>query len=133
MAETATLIRRLAAALILALGPAAFAEAGDAFSRHAGRIHSLLPAAGVLIIEEVGANGEEAMVEVAVTAAAIVRVWRDPAQPWQWQEQPTRLHRFAAGTFVVVVGRRDASGVVHASRVEVPKVEPVPQQFVYVR
>lgn len=92
--------------------------------RHAGRLHSLSPAHGLLLIEESGANGRTEFVEVEIRDAEIVHIWRDPVRPWEWRERPTKAHRWTAGTFVVVIGRLHPSGVVDADRVEFPDVSP---------
>jgi len=91
-------------------------------TRHAGHIHSLKPADGVLVIEEIGSNGRNEMVSVRIGDAKVVRVWRDPDRPWGWRERRVRLHEFPAGTFVVVIGREDPWGRLHADRVEIPEI-----------
>lgn len=97
-------------------------EAAPQLARHAGRVHSLIPHARVLIIEEWGAGGAERVIEVHVRDAEVVKVGRDPKRPWEWRERPTRLRRLPVGTFVVVIGRQVAPGVVEADRVEVPSM-----------
>ena len=92
-------------------------------TRHAGHIHSLKPVDGVLVIEEIGSNGRIEMVSVQISDAEVVRVWRDPHRPWTWRERRVRLHEFPAGTFVVVIGREDPWGRLHADRVEIPEIE----------
>ena len=77
-----------------------------------------------LTIEEVGVNGTTDLLQVRIRRADVVRVWRDPAEPWQWRERPTRIHRWPAGTFVVVIGTAAPSGVIDGTRVELPKVAP---------
>ena len=52
----------------------------------------------------------------------MVRIWRDPADPWTWRERPTSIYRWPVGTYVVVIGRRIDQGSVEASRIEIPKV-----------
>lgn len=111
-----------AAALVLTMAIAAGVEADDP-ERHSGILHSLSPAHGLLVIEETGANGQTQLVETQIRGAAVVRISRDPAHPWEGREQPTQLHRWAAGTFVVVIGRSDRSGLVNAQRVEIPAIE----------
>lgn len=95
-------------------------EAGD-LGRYTGRLQSFRPADGVLVVEKVGASGESDLIEVQTRGAEVARVWRDPAKPWQWRERPTRVYRWPAGTFVVVIGRADRHGVIQASRIEIPK------------
>jgi hypothetical protein len=104
--------------LLLLADPAS----GGGEARHAGRIHSLAPAEGVLVIEEVVSDGATEFVHVRVRDAEVVRVWRDRADPWQWRERPTWLYRLPAGTFVVIIGRQEASGAITARRIEVPEV-----------
>ena len=40
-----------------------------------------------------------------------------------WSERPTRIQRWAAGTMVVVIGRTDTTGTIHATRVELPRID----------
>lgn len=96
------------------------AEAGG-IGRYTGRVQSFRPADGVLVVEEFGARGRSELVEVQTRGAEVVRVWRDRAQPWRWRDRPTRLYRWPAGTFLVVIGRVDRHGVIRASRIEIPK------------
>jgi hypothetical protein len=89
--------------------------------RHSGTVHSFTPADGVLVIEAVGVDGEEETVWADIRNADIVRLSRDPRRPWQWRERPTRAHWLSIGTYVTVIGREGRSGIVRASRVEVPQ------------
>lgn len=106
--------------------------AGDDLERHAGRIHSISPADGLLIIQEVGANATERVIWVQITNAEVVRVSRDPNHTWGWRERLVRLHMFPVGTVVVVIGHRDPSGMFQATRVEIPKIEPLWEEHVHV-
>jgi hypothetical protein len=110
------------AALVLLTLVAAGVDAGGP-ARHAGTLHSLSPAQGVLVIEERGEHGRTELVEIQIRRAKVVRIWRDPTRPWEWRERPTLLHRWAAGTFIVVIGQADNAGVVDAERVEIPAIE----------
>lgn len=105
-------------AFILSIGSASASH----MARHAGRVHSMIPHEGVLIIEDVGANNAVEKIKVDIRNARILRVWRDPDRPGRWQERPTRAQRLSVGTFVVVIGKARASGVVEADWIEVPKV-----------
>jgi hypothetical protein len=91
--------------------------------RYSGRLHSLSPAKGLLVIEESAKDGRTEVVEIQIRRANVVRIQRDPTRPWEWRERPTALHRWAAGTFIVVIGRPDNMGVVDAERIEIPAVE----------
>jgi len=82
----------------------------------------MIPAEEILVIKEFGARGEE-LVEVDIQDAEVVRLWRDPDRPWRWRERPIRAQRLSVGTFVVVIGRAHASGIIDADRIEVPKAE----------
>jgi hypothetical protein len=68
-----------------------------------------------------GPDGVEETVWADVRDAAIVRLSRDPRRPWEWRERSTRAHRLPSGTYVTVIGREGTSGIVRASRVEVPQ------------
>ena len=98
-------------------------EAGG-LVRHAGRLQSMDPAEGVLMIEEVGVIGTTDLLQVRIRRADVVRVWRDPAEPWQWRGRPTRIHPRPARPLVGVIGATAPSGVIDATRVELPKVAP---------
>lgn len=95
----------------------------DGLARYAGHVHSMVPADGKLVIEEVGANGMTALVEVQIRGATAVRVGRDPDHPWLWWERPVRLYRLPARTFVIIIGHEDGSGVINANRIEVPEIK----------
>lgn len=113
----------IAGTLFMVAAATSGAEAGG-LVRHAGLLQSIDPAEGVLVIEEVGVNGTTDLLQVRMRSADVVRVWRDPAEPWQWRERPTEIHRWPAGTFVVVIGTTAPSGVIDAARVELPRVAP---------
>ena len=81
------------------------------------------PAHGLLLIEESGVNGRTEFVQIEIRDAEVVHIWRDPVRPWEWRERQTKVHRWSAGTFVVVIGRPDASGVIDADRIEFPDVD----------
>ncbi|HEX9749338.1 MAG TPA: hypothetical protein VGB86_13115 [Methylomirabilota bacterium] len=89
--------------------------------RHSGNVHSFTPAEGVLVIEAIGADGAEETVWADVRDAEIVRLARHPRRPWEWREQRTGAHWLSSGTYVTVIGRERRSGIVRASRVEVPE------------
>jgi len=89
--------------------------------RHSGNVHSFTPAEGVLVIEAMGVDGTEEAVWADIRDAAIVRLSRDPRRPWEWRERRTSVHRLSSGTYVTVIGRESRSGIVRASRVEVPE------------
>jgi hypothetical protein len=116
--------------LVLAVGGLAMAPGGGLGSgpaageeRHAGRIQSVDPGAGLLIIEESGLAGRIESLEVEVRGARVLRVFRDPREPWRWREEPTQLARFPVGTYVVVMGQRGPSGRLEARRVEIPRLD----------
>jgi hypothetical protein len=117
-----SLMNRLAGVgiVLVMMSIGAPAEAGG-IGRYTGRVQSFRPADGVLVVEEFGARGRSELVEVQTQGAEVVRVWRDRAQPWRWRDRPTRLYRWPAGTFLVVIGRVDRHGVIRASRIEIPK------------
>jgi hypothetical protein len=94
-------------ALVAALLGAGAACADEV--RHSGNVHSFTPADGVLVIE------------ADVRHAVIVRLSRDRRRPWEWREEPTRAYWLSIGTYVTVIGLEDRSGIVRASRVEVPE------------
>jgi hypothetical protein len=82
-------------------------------------LHSLIPAQGVLVVEMVGAKGSIELLPIRIRNADVVLVWRDWATPWEWRERPTMAYRWPSGTFLVVVGQADPSGVIHANHVEI--------------
>jgi hypothetical protein len=75
----------------------------------------------VLVIEGYGSSHQSEILEVRIKGAKIVRVWRDAADPWAWRERATTIYRWPVGTFVTILGTEDESGVIEASRVEIPK------------
>jgi hypothetical protein len=89
--------------------------------RHSGNVHSFTPAEGVLVLETMGADGAEETVWADVRHAKIVRLSRDPRRPWEWRERRTSAYWLSSGTYVTVIGREGRSGIVRASRVEVPE------------
>ena len=54
--------------------------------------------------------------------AKVVRIWRDPVDPWTWRERVTSVYRWPVGTFIVVIGCTIHAGSVEASRIEIPKI-----------
>ncbi len=108
--------------LVMMVSVSGPAHAGR-LERHAGRLHSLSPAHGLLLIEETGVNGRTEFVQIEIRDAEVVHIWRDPVRPWEWRERQTKVHRWPAGTFVVVIGRPHASGVIDADRIEFPDVD----------
>jgi hypothetical protein len=115
------------AVLILALVAPGLAGAdrseADERERYAGRVLSVDPARGLMLIEESGPAGRWQEIRVRVRNAQVVRLSREAARPAEWREEPARLEGVTAGTFVVVIGSPDASGMVEASRVEIPRVD----------
>jgi hypothetical protein len=105
--------------LLLGLASGGVAWADDV--RHSGNVHSFAPADGVLVLETMGIDGAEETVWADVRGARIVRLSRDPRRPWEWRERPTRAHQLPSGTYVTVIGREGRSGIVRASRIEVPE------------
>jgi hypothetical protein len=98
-----------------------FAGDGGA-ARHTGNIQSVRASDGTLMIEELGTGGVSKVLDVGIRRATVVRIWRDPADPWTWRERLTSIYRWPVGTYVVVIGRRIDKGSVEASRIEIPKV-----------
>ena len=98
---------------------AGLAEAGS--SRLTGRINSIAPIDGVVFVEDAGDARSDDLVSVQFRDAKVVRVWRDTERPTRWRERSTVLSRWPAGTFLVIIGYVDASGVVRAHRIEIPK------------
>ncbi len=91
-------------------------------ARHTGHIQSVRPSDGMLFIEELGTDGGSEVLAVSIREAKVVRIWRDPADPWTWRERATSIYRWPVGTFVVVTGRTIREGSVEASRIEIPKI-----------
>jgi len=89
--------------------------------RHSGNVQSFTPAEGVLVLEARGVDGAEETVWADVRHAEIVRLSRDPRRPWEWRERRTGAHWLPVGTYVTVIGLEGRSGIVRASRVEVPE------------
>ena len=116
-----TVVQIMCAVLFLLVTPS-MSSPGGGVARHTGNIHSVRPSDGTLIIEELGSGGVSEVLEVGIRAAKVVRIWRDPADPWTWRERLTSIYRWPVGTFVVVIGRRIDGGSVEASRIEIPKV-----------
>jgi hypothetical protein len=88
-----------------------------------GRIHSISPTEEVVFVEDGDDNNVDNLIAVDFRDAKVVRVWRDTARPGRWLERPTRLIRWPAGTFVVIIGSVDASGRVRAGRIEIPRAD----------
>jgi len=112
--------------VVLMLAPLAASLAGadrseaDERQRYAGRVLSVDPARGLMLIEESGPAGRWQQIQVRVRNARVVRLSREAARPAEWREEPARLDGVTTGTFVVVIGSPEASGMVEASRVEFP-------------
>lgn len=109
-------------ALALSLPTHTLASASE-HHRYTGRVQSIIPDKRVLVVEVLGENEAVKTVEIDARNAKIVRMSRDPAQPWKWLEQPIQIFQLPAGTFVVVIGGALERGVIQASRIEVPKDE----------
>jgi hypothetical protein len=77
----------------------------------------------VVFVEDASDERSDKLVSVKFRDAEIVRVRRDVARPAEWQERPTRLHRWPVGTFVVIIGYVEPSGVVRADRIEIPRAD----------
>lgn len=92
--------------------------------RHAGLLQSINPWTTTLVIEEMGRHGRIDLVEISFQNAEVVRVSRNPVDPWHWRERHTDIYRWPIGTFVVITGKRNSSGAIEACRVEIPKVPP---------
>lgn len=93
--------------------------------RHSGTVHSFTPSDGVLLIDARGVDGVEEMVWADVRAADVVRLSRHPRRPWEWRERQTTVHWLPVGTYITVIGREGHSGILRASRVEVPELDDV--------
>jgi hypothetical protein len=91
--------------------------------RFTGRINSIVPGDGVVVIDRSSTRDAEHLVAVDFRGAQVVRVWRDGKNPATWREQSTSLSRWPAGTFVIVVGSTGPTGRVRAHRIEIPKAD----------
>jgi hypothetical protein len=91
--------------------------------RFTGRINSIVPGDGVVVIDRSSTPDTEHLVAVDFRGAKVVRVWRDSRNPETWQEQSTSLNRWPAGTFVIVIGSKGPKGRVRANRIEIPKAD----------
>lgn len=118
----AGIVRIMCAVLFLPVMPLDGLAGDGGVARHTGSIQSVRPSDGTLSIEELGTDGVFDVLEIGIRKATVVRVWRDPADPWTWRERLTSIYRWPVGTFVVVIGRRIDRGSVEASRIEIPKV-----------
>lgn len=118
------IVQIVCAVLFLPLTSLDALAGGGGVARHAGHIHSVRPSDGMLFIEELGRDGVSEVLEVRIQSAKVVRVWRDPVDPWTWRERATSIYRWPVGTFVVVIGRTIHEGSVEASRIEIPKITP---------
>jgi len=96
--------------------------------RVSGQTHSLAPSDDVLVLTVLGANGFEEMVSVRVRNTTVVRLWRDKDRQWEWRERPTSLYWLPIKTFVTVIGREDSSGIIRATRIEVPDLDYLHQR-----
>ena len=96
--------------------------------RVSGQTHSIAPSNDVLVLSVLGANGLEEMVSVHPRNTTVVRLWRDKERHWEWRERPTNLYWLPIKTFVTVVGREDPSGIIRASRIEVPDLDSHQQE-----
>ena len=77
----------------------------------------------MVFVEDASDERSDKLVSVKFRDAEVVRVRRDTEQPAEWRERSTRLHRWPAGTFIVVIGHVEPSGVVKADRIEIPKAD----------
>jgi hypothetical protein len=91
--------------------------------RFTGRIHSMVPGDGVVVVDRSSTHDVERLIAVDFRGAQVVRVWRDARHPATWRERSTALNRWPAGTFVVVVGSIAPTGHVRAHRIEIPKAD----------
>jgi hypothetical protein len=94
-------------------------------NRFTGRIHSMVPGDGVVVVDRSSTHDVERLIAVDFRGAQVVRVWRDARHPATWRERSTSLNRWPAGTFVVVVGSMAPTGRIRANRIEIPKAEPI--------
>jgi hypothetical protein len=116
------LVVLVGASVFLLVGSIPTSHGGEKRAKHAGYIQSVRPSDGTLLIEEVGRDGAASTLHVRMRNAAVVRLWRDPADPWVWRERATSIYRWPVGTFVVVIGRATPSGSIDANRIEIPKI-----------
>lgn len=116
------IVQIVCAVLFLPLTSLDALAGGDRVARHAGHIQSVRPSDGMLIIEELGKDGVSEVLGVWIRRAQVVRIWRDPADPWKWREGVTSIYWWPVGTFVVVIGRTIHEGSVEASRIEIPEI-----------
>ena len=65
----------------------------------------------------------ESSLSVHVRTATVVRLWRGQDRHWKWRERPTSLYWLPINTFVTVIGREEPSGLIRASRIEVPDLD----------
>ena len=93
-----------------------------AITRRTGWIQSVRPHDVLLMLEQYGSKRKSELLRVRINRAEIVRIWRDPADPWFWRERGTSIYRWPVGTFVMVIGSDLDSGSFEASRVEIPKL-----------
>jgi hypothetical protein len=109
---------RLTAFLALLVVPSV--RAAESY-RFTGRLNSIVPKRGLLFLADTDHQRGGKLVTVKFSRAEIVAVSRDAAEPWRWRSERTQLHRWPAGTLVVVIGHVDASGVIWADRIEIPQ------------
>jgi hypothetical protein len=76
----------------------------------------------VVFVEDGGDESDD-VVSVRYRDAKVVHVWRDPEQRAEWRERFTRLSRWPAGTFLVIIGSVEPSGMVRAYRIEIPQAD----------
>src|SRR5688572_24737328 len=108
----------------IVLAVSLFASSADAGStRLTGRINSIAPTEGVVLVEDGGDEDADNLMAVEFRSAEVVRVWRDPGDPAAWLERSTQLSRWPVGTFIVIIGVADAAGRVRAHRIEIPKAD----------
>lgn len=112
----------LAVGMLLLLSGIHVAARAEAMGRHAGYIQSLRPSDRTLLIDKLGGGGAARRLEVRIRNAEVVRVWRDPANPWVRRERGTTIYQWPVGTFVVVIGHATPSGAFEATRIEIPKI-----------
>jgi hypothetical protein len=109
---------------LVLLAPVLFVASAEAGSiRFTGRINSIAPAEEVVFVEDASDERFDKLVSVKYRDAEVVRLRRDTEQPAEWRERSTRLERWPAGTFIVIIGYAEPSGVVRADRIEIPKAD----------